>query len=78
MKCFCGALKTGQNEMFHIFWEIDIPAIKMFLSENFQNLLALQVWCNGFTKIVEWFRNGTALNSSGGRYMQILIVHSHW
>ena len=36
------ALKTGQNEKFHIFQEIDILEINVQLFENFQNLIAFR------------------------------------
>ena len=72
---FLGALKTGQNSKSYIFKEIGIPEINVRLFANFQNLIALQVWCIGFTEMVEWYKNGTTfgkngLNSSRDKNMQ--------
>ena len=65
---FFNALKPGQNKKSYIFQEIGIPKIYVQLFENFQNLIALQVWCLAFTKNVEWLINGqNSQNSSGGK-----------
>ena len=58
---FFEAMKTSLNKKFYIFQRISIPEINMSLFENFQDLIALQVWSHGFTKILQWFAHGTAL-----------------
>ena len=71
------SLRTGQNEKSYIFQEIGIVEISVQLFENFQNLIALQVWCLTFIKNFEWLGNGTFLgqsspNSSGGKICEKL------
>ena len=58
------ALKTGQNKNSDSFQEIGIPQTHVWLSENFQNLIALQVWCLAFTKKFEWLANGTVIGQN--------------
>ena len=50
---FFGALKSALNEKSYIFWKITTPEISVRLFEKFQILIAFQVWCLGFTKILE-------------------------
>ena len=68
---FFDELKTGQNEKYYLFQDIEIPEIHVQLFENFQNVIALRV-CLAFTKNFEWLVNGTLLgqnnlNSSGSK-----------
>ena len=65
------------------FQETGIPKIHLWLFVNFQNLIAIQVWCLAFTKdFVEWLANGTdgqnSLNSSAGGkiYAKTCKIHS--
>lgn len=53
-----GELKTEKL----LFREICFPEINVRLFENFQNLISLQVPYLDFTKIFDWFANGTALD----------------
>ena len=79
-------LKTSKNEKPNIFQEIGIPEIHVQLFENFENLIALQVWCQVwclvFTKNVEWLANETVLgqsspNSSVGKICKNLQNTQH-
>lgn len=65
LEIFFDASKTGQNEEPYIFQEIAIPKVIVQLFEKCQSLIALQVWCLGTTKNIEWFANGTALWKNG-------------
>ena len=76
------ALKTGCNEKSYIFQEIGISETYVRLFENFQNLIALQVWCLAFTKNLERLANETVLgqskpNGSGGKVCKKSLIISH-
>ena len=77
---FWGALKTSQNEKPYMLKELGIPEINVRLYKNFQNLIALHVWCVGFAEMTEWCKNGTTLgqnglNSSRDKNMQKLVKY---
>ena len=50
-------IKTGQNRISYIFQEIVIPEIHVRLFEDFQNLIALQVWGLAFIKSFKQLAN---------------------
>ena len=64
MKLKAKKKKKTKIAKFYIFRGIVIPGINVWLFENFQNLIALQVCCFGFIKIFEWFTSGTALGQN--------------